>query len=127
MKEGVRSFINFTNDWKGRLQDTALYFRAAEPIPIAEIPERILRKTGKKVSAARLADDTAEAKEYVPKLPAPEKEAPSTKQIRFNKPTGQISEIGRALFSNGDEKPAVVGEACFDQVLREIRKSKKKA
>ena len=124
MKDGVRRFIDFTNNWKGRLPETAPQFKNAKPVPVADIPERVLKEKHTKVSPKRLAAETGEAKEFTPELPAPPKDT-SQKQIRFTKPSTEISEIGRALLSDAAAEPKDVGEACFNQVLREIRKKKK--
>jgi hypothetical protein len=126
MKDGLRRFIDFTNDWKGRLQETAPKFEGAKPVLAAEAAEKVLGEKQTKVSPQRLADPNAEAVEHTPKLPAPPKET-STKQIRFTKPSSEISEIGRALLSDSAAEPKAVGEACFDRVLRDLRRKPKKS
>ncbi|WP_020472346.1 ATP-binding protein [Zavarzinella formosa] len=126
MKDGVRPFIDFTNEWKGRLPDTAPQFKNAKPMPVADIPQKLLEEKHKKVPAGRLGDSGAEATERSSNLPAPPRDTGS-QQIRFTKSTAEISEVGRAILGDESAKPSDVGEECFNQVLRDIRaKAKKK-
>jgi hypothetical protein len=126
MKEGARKFVDFTNEWKGRLADTAPQFRQAKPVPIAEIPSSIPAAKYSRITAKRLAIDGAEAQEYKPQLPSPPRET-GTRQIRFTRPITEIVEIARSLLGDDKAEPKDVGEACFDRVLRDIRKPKKQS
>lgn len=125
MKDGVRRFIDFTNEWKGRLSETALQFKDTKPMPVADIPKKVLGGKHTKVSAKRLAVDNGEAKEFTPELSGPTKDS-SSRQIRFTRSASEISEIGRELLSDPAAEPKDVGEACFNKVLREIRNARKK-
>ena len=89
MKEGVKRFIQYTNDWKGRLQDAAPQFRDAQQVLAAEVAEAIPREEYTPVPKSRLADDSASAEEHKPALPAPPREE-TTRWIRFSKPVKDI-------------------------------------
>ena len=126
MKEGVRRFVDYTNNWKGRLNDTKPQFVNAKPVEATEIPKLIEAESFTKISSKKLADDESAAEEFKPTLAAPPKTS-TTKQIRFTKPISEIEEVAQSLFSDKSIAPNVVGEKCFDQALSNSRKAKRKS
>jgi hypothetical protein len=126
MKDGVKLFTEFTNNWKENWPEIVSYFRTAKPVPAAEVADRIPSKKYSRIPPARLADDSAEVEEFTPELPLPPGD-PATRIVRFSKPVLEIREIGGAILGDEGARPKDVGEACFDQVLRNIRKAKKKS
>ena len=127
MKDGVKRFIDFTNKWKGRLQETGPQFKNAKPVPAAEVPNAIpetsYSRVGKK---SRLAEDSASAEEHKPELPLPPRET-TTRKIVFTKTVDEIREVAEAVLDNKDAAPSAVGEECFDRTLASTRRTRKKA
>jgi Histidine kinase-, DNA gyrase B-, and HSP90-like ATPase len=125
MKDGVKRFIDYTNRWKGRLQDAAPQFRNARQVPAAEVAESISQQEYTRVGKSRLADDSSSAEEHKPELPSPPK-VEITRRISFTKPVEDIRRVAEELFGDKDVAPSGVGEECFNRILVSVRKSRKK-
>ena len=65
------------------------------------------------------------AKEFDPQkskaLPFPKDDVPSSRRIVFSKPLKDIQFLGEKLFDDKEIKPGIIGEECFDRVLKEMR------
>lgn len=122
MREGLRIFINHTNTWKNHPKsDQAVYWKSAKPMSINQAVETVSKRT-----ETHKRDGGVEynpVKKGV--LPTPETKMPSSKKIVFSRPLKEIQIVSRSLFDKEDEKPGIVGDKCFQEVLDDIMKKEK--
>ncbi|HEX5751045.1 MAG TPA: ATP-binding protein [Archangium sp.] len=122
MKEGMRVWIDYTNQWKNQAsseQQQARHWEDARPMPLRKAIEAVAqRKTAKK------SDD--EGVEFNPKknkvLPEPSNKMPSSRRVTFSKPAEEIRIVGKALLDDENARPGDVGEKCFDLALAKAKK-----
>ncbi|WP_321383617.1 ATP-binding protein [Rhizobium sp.] len=118
MKEGMRVWINYTNEWKNhpRSDQTPLWDEAR---PLA------LRATIETIAERPSAKKTTDYIEYNPKkqndIPRPPTQKPSSRRIVFSRPVEEIRIVSQSLFDSSDESPAIVGDKCFDLALQDAK------
>ncbi|GHC01669.1 ATP-binding protein [Thermomonas carbonis] len=112
--EGLRQFTSFTNKWKGMEEEAEKFFNEA-------VRKNVRTHASLASSHGSKIRGRADAKKYLANLPVPEVRNP-LRRISFAKKDDAIRELADFLFGNSDEKPAVVGEECFDRALQEARK-----
>lgn len=110
--EGLKIFIEFTNKWKGREQETTDLFRNSTKESALNFDIKNFEK------AVSVRGDDAKGKKFVPTLPMPSNKNPM-KRISFLKPTDQIRILGEALLDDANAKPSDIGSVCFDRALKE--------
>jgi hypothetical protein len=122
MKEGMRVWIDYTNQWKnqaGAEQQQTRHWEDARPMPLRLAIEAVAQR-----AATRKLDD--EGVEFNPKkskvLPEPPNKTPSSRRVTFSKPVEEIRLVGKALLDDENAKPGVVGEKAFDLALTKARK-----
>ncbi|MFO0867113.1 MAG: hypothetical protein U0744_21145 [Gemmataceae bacterium] len=120
MSEGVKRFIAFTNRWKGRVAETAPEFVGTIEVAASEVSGAIPEEDFIAINKSRLAEKSANAKEYMPDLPVPPREN-SARRICFSRPTEQVRAVANALFADEEAKPGDVGAECFDRFFATIR------
>jgi hypothetical protein len=125
MRVGTKKFTDYTNKWKSRTDDVRNQFHGTSATQAAEIAKTIPETSFKKVSAKKLATEDSEAFEFEPTLPQPPKAETDTRIIRYTRALPQIKVIAKGLLDDEDAKPSAVGEACFDDVLDRIKKSRR--
>jgi hypothetical protein len=114
MREGLKMFTNYTNQWKGRNEEERVHSKATESVPFSFIiEENNLKKRG--VNLVRKDGGFM----FRPDLPKP----PSDKDyaiIRFSRPKEDIKIVREFFYSDQsiEVKPSKVGEECFDYVLK---------
>ena len=107
MREGLKTFTDFTNKWKNPSTERDEMKSRAEaftPVQfITEIPDEQFAsfKGGRR---------------FKPKLPVPSETDP-TKQIRFSRKISEIKAVSQYLFEDPDIAPSKVGESCFVDTL----------
>lgn len=115
MREGLKTFTSYTNKWKeNRLEEKERIQKTKSVDPNAlfrEIPPE----------EWTLVRNRSHEKKYLPSLPtpAPQNGEVSKKNIRFSKPEKEIKIVAEYLFEDSDRDPSVVGNECFETVLRE--------
>jgi hypothetical protein len=109
--EGLKIFTDFTNRWKGMEKDTEDFFKSIEKRD-ANTEIRLAIDHG---SAVR---GKAQAKKYRPKLPLPESKNPR-RRVSFIRDAAEIDDVSKFLFGERGQKPAAVGNECFERVLKE--------
>jgi hypothetical protein len=119
MKEGMRMWINYTNNWKNHPRtDQTKFWVNAKALP--------LRKTVELVSQRPNAQRKDGTIEYNPQkqgvIPAPETIKPSSRRIVFSRPIEEIRAISKSFFDRDDERPGVIGDKCFEVVLNQVKK-----
>lgn len=122
MKEGMRVWIDYTNQWKnqaGAEQQQARHWEGARPMPLRMAIEAVAQR-----KATRKLDD--EGVEFNPKknkvLPEPPNKMPSSRRVIFSKPAEEIRLVGKALLDDENAKPGDVGEKAFDLALARAKK-----
>lgn len=115
MREGLKRFITYTNKWKGREGEAREQLSKAQPLEakkIEEISEKLKLTSVKRGSGGS---------QYGPPLPMP-KLKKETERISFTKKTVEVKKIAEYLFPGSDPTPALVGEECFNIILKEAEK-----
>ncbi|CAN7659288.1 ATP-binding protein [Bosea sp. LjRoot90] len=112
--EGLKTFTDFTNKWKGMEDETAAYF---EPAKRADVKTTISLAKAYGISV-RGVDG---AKKYIPKLPLPANKNPR-RRVSFVRDDQSIRQISKYLFDDSSQHPSIVGGECFDRVLAEATK-----
>lgn len=118
MREGLKKFTNYTNQWKGRSeQERQNYSRATKVSATA-----LLKGEYAKRFEARFNPTRNDGHLFNPDLPAPPIDR-KYETIRFTRAKEEVAKI-RSFFTEGDESidmsPSEVGENCFVDVLKRI-------
>lgn len=110
MIEAIRQFTTWTNDWKDRGKDEKLkLFQRAQSISLPAIRNAV-EQAYRGTSATR-------GKPIRPKLPKREPKNDIV-NIQFKRHQDDIDMVSEYLFEE-HHAARVVGEACFDRVLKE--------
>jgi hypothetical protein len=120
MKEGMRVWIDYTNQWKNHAsseREQTRHWEDARPMPLNMAIEAVAsRKAVKKTGD--------EGVEYNPKknkvLPEPPEKKPSSRRITFSKTAEEVRVVAKALFDDENARPGTVGEKCFDLALAKV-------
>lgn len=119
MKEGMRVWINYTNAWKNHPRsDQTEHWKSARLFPLREAAEMVFQR--EKGTNGKIITEYNPQKQKV--LPSPPTKKPSSRKIVFSRPIEDIRLISKSLFDSEDEKPGIVGDECFEQILQEVRK-----
>jgi len=119
MKEGMRIWISYTNQWKNHPRsDQSSHWETAKPMPLSKAIEA--------VASRKLAKKVGDVIEFNPQkakvLPEPEDKRPSSRRIVFSRPAEEIRLVSKLLFDDSDEKPGIVGDKCFEMQLTKAQK-----
>ena len=115
MKEGLRIFIDSTNIWKGETEESRKLLRADN---IKQLGLEALRIKAKSLlKPNRGGAGGMISKPILPKPDRPERPV----WIRFAKTREEVRKVAHYLLDDEDAKPAVVGESCFDQILKKTK------
>lgn len=111
-------FTNYTNQWKGRQQQERIYSKNAERVPYANL----FTDSAKDDLGVNLRKDRR-GNTYRPQLPQPENDR-QYRIIRYSKSVEDIKLLIGHLFGDteADISASVVGERCFDEILKEVKK-----
>lgn len=119
MKEGMRIWISYTNQWKNHPRaDQSSHWEDARPMPLSKAIEAVAsRKATKK---------TGDFIEFNPQkanvLPKPKDMTPSSRRIVFSRPIEEVRVVSKMLFDDPGEKPGIVGDKCFEMQLTKAKK-----
>lgn len=114
MREGMKLFTDYTNQWKGRTEETKEQFAAGRSLSLLEIKA--------KTSDLKFNSTTRSipgASQYKPPLPVPRRQTPRSRRISFTKEVDEVAIVADHLFSDAQAEPSAVGEKCFDILLQE--------
>ena len=119
MKEGMRIWISYTNQWKNHPRtDQSSHWETARPMSLSRAIEAVAtRKLTKKVGDA-IEFNPQKAKV----LPEPEDKKPSSRKLVFSRPAEEVRLVSKLLFDDPDEKPGIVGDKCFEMQLTNAKK-----
>lgn len=112
--EGLKTFTDFTNKWKGIEDSADRYFDAARRSDVK-------REIASAAVFGKSVRGLPGARKFVPSLPLPEKQT-ERRRISFLRDVDDIRSVSKFLFSDSTQHPSLVGGECFDRVLSEIKK-----
>lgn len=120
MKEGMRVWIDYTNQWKNHSsseQEQTRHWEDARPMPL----NMAIKAVASRKTAKRSGD---EGVEFNPKknkvLPEPPEKKPSYRRVTFSKTAEEIRVVAKALLDDENARPGTVGEKCFDLALAKV-------
>jgi hypothetical protein len=119
MKEGMRVWISYTNQWKNHPRaDQSNYWEDARALPLkAAIAAVVSRNT-----ARRTGDQVEFNPQKARVLPEPPGKTPSSRRIVFSRPVEEVRLVSKMLFDVDDEKPGIIGDKCFELTLTKAKK-----
>ena len=115
MREGMQIFTNYTNKWKGNPSESQGHIASGSPYTLDEIKKEA---ENLKLNPVRSG---LRGKQFKPKLPLPKPEPSSKRRISYSKDLDDIETVQNYLFGDEEVKPSLVGEECFDQILKEAK------
>jgi hypothetical protein len=117
MREGLKTFTSYTNKWKGNHVEEKQRAEKAQLVAPSELFAKIPHDKWTKVKNKTSKSE----RKYIPSLPVPEPQngEVSKKNIRFSRPVKEIKIVAEYLFEDSERDPSVVGNECFEKVLRE--------
>lgn len=119
MKEGMRIWISYTNQWKNHPRsDQSSYWRDAIPLSLSRAIEAVAKRDTLKKAEKFIEFNPQKAKV----LPEPKGMTPSSRRIVFSRPIEEVRLVSKMLFDIDDEKPGIVGDRCFELVLTKSKK-----
>ena len=116
MREGMRVFIDYTNKWKGRVEEAKKHIEGERAVSVDE-----LRTEAKKLAFSSTKRSVLKGEQYRPQLPLPKDLEPKKRRISFVKDAEDIEAVAEHLFGERSVDPSSVGERCFDLIIREAR------
>jgi hypothetical protein len=117
MREGMGIFIDYTNKWKGRVEEAKKHIEGERAIPFDEV-----KAEAGKLSFHSTTRTVPKGDQYKPELPLPKKLEPRKRRISFVKDVEDVECVAEYLFDDRDADPSSVGERCFDLILKEARR-----
>ena len=114
MREGMRIYIDYTNKWKGRVEESKKHIEGAKALPFDEVKEK-----AKTLQFSSTRKSVPKGDQYKPTLPAPRKLESRKRRISFVKNIEDVKCVAEHLFEDEDTAPSIVGEQCFDLILKE--------
>jgi len=114
MKEGMRIWITYTNQWKNHPRaDQSSFWDSAKPMALSKAIEVVSAR----IATKRIGDSVEFNPLKAKVLPTPPGNKPSSKKIVFSRPVEEIRLVSKMLFDDPDEKPGIVGDKCFEMQL----------
>ncbi|MCV2370024.1 ATP-binding protein [Roseateles oligotrophus] len=121
MKEGMRIWISYTNQWKNHPRaDQTSHWDSAKPMPLSRAIEVVSSRSATRMIAGAIEFNPLKAKV----LPVPEDKKPSSKKVVFSRPAEEIRLVSKMLFDDPGEKAGIVGEKCFEMQLTKAQSLK---
>jgi hypothetical protein len=119
MKEGMRIWISYTNQWKNHPRgDQSSYWEDARPMTLSKAIEVVASRTMTKRTDGQVEYNPQKTKV----LPEPKDKTPSSRRIVFSRPLEEVRLVSKTLFDDFDEKPGIVGDRCFELQLTKAKK-----
>ncbi len=119
MKEGMRIWITYTNQWKNHPRaDQSSHWESAKPMQLSRAIEVVSTRSATRAVAGAIEYNPHKAKV----LPEPEDKKPSSRKIVFSRPVEDVRLVSKMLFDDPDVKSGIVGEMCFEMQLTKAKK-----
>lgn len=113
MRDGLKKFTSFTNDWKKREDETSEAFQNLQTQRSISVPRTVKPE---KFTEIRKRSGKMKGNYYSPNLPKPEDKR-TTKRISFTAEESDISIVAEYYFGTSDVQRNEVGEHCFNEAL----------
>lgn len=118
MKEGMRIWISYTNQWKNHPRsDQSSPWEDARPLSLSKAIAAVASRATAKRSDGHIEFNPQKTKV----LPEPAGKTPSSRRIVFSRPAEEVRLVSKALFDTDDERPGIVGEKCFELALTKAK------
>lgn len=117
MREGMQIFTQYTNQWKGRADESKKHISQGERLSFEEIKER-----SQSLAFNTTKQSAIPGQQYKPALPKPKKLISQERRISFVKHIDEVQLVADYLFQDENTDPSMVGEKCFDLILKEARR-----
>lgn len=115
MRDGMKLFTNFTNQWKGKGNESQQYMVSGKQYDLDQLKTESKKLRFNPVTSGLKGD------QFKPKLPKPKPEPSTKKRISYSKNLEDIEIVQSYLFDENQITPSKVGEECFDTILREAQ------
>ena len=112
MREGLKIFTNYTNDWKSHGQEAKNHLKNTPRLSLSQTKE-----ASKSLKFTEVRSGL-KGKQYKPKLPQPSAKVSSIR-VSFTREREDVEQVSRFLFGEEGIKPSEIGNAAFDRVLSE--------
>ncbi|KYF96093.1 hypothetical protein BE20_43205 [Sorangium cellulosum] len=123
MKEGMRVWISYTNQWKNHpREDQSSHWADARPMSLSKAIEAVASRVTQKKTSDVLEFDPRK----VHVLPEPKGSTPSSRRIVFSRPLEEVRLVSKMLFDDATEKPGIVGDKCFEMQLVKAKTSERR-
>jgi hypothetical protein len=117
MREGLKHFTNFTNQWKEHGGERKVVLQAATSVDPFSVASLVKPTEWSSVRKGLLG------RKFVPRLPTPRATVtPSGVTIRFVRPSKNVEVVADLLFNDRSVEPSRVGEVLFDQAFARASK-----
>ena len=117
MREGMQIFTQYTNQWKGRADESKKQIAQGERFSFEEIKEK-----AQSLPLNTTKQSAIPGQQYKPILPKPKKPISQERRISFVKHINDVQLVANYLFGDENTDPSEVGEKCFDLILKEASK-----
>ncbi len=117
MREGMLIFTDYTNRWKGRAEESKKHIEAGKPLSLEEIKAK-----AKALPLSATKRSFPHGEQYKPALPLPTRLEARKRRISFVKDVDEVKTVAEYLFQDEATDSSLVGERCFDLILREAAK-----
>ena len=119
MREGLRVWINYTNQWKNNPRsDQTQYWESSVPLTINKAIAVVEKRDVTQKKGGGIEYNPVKKKV----LPVPKTKKPSSKRLVFSRPLEEIKTVSSFLFDRDDESPSVVADKSFEFVLTKANK-----
>lgn len=125
MCEGLKLFINFTNNWKGTANSDTQFFSSALDVSFDQLVKKDYEEKSSGLNDTELEmqsqikmtstrDGGSQFKPSLPKKP----DSSSIKYVRYPVKVEECQKVSNYLFDDEEERvPSVVGEECYKRYL----------
>lgn len=117
MREGMLLFVDYTNKWKGRAEESKKHIEAGEALLLSE-----LKDATSSLNMTTTRQTVPKGQQYKPPLPKPETFSARKRRISYVKDLKEVQQVGEYLFDDPESDPSKVGAECFDLILRKANK-----
>lgn len=114
MREGMKQFTNYTNQWKKRPKERRNREQANDNVTKV-LPSEVVKSAAFTFSKVRKPVGGEVSR---PSLPTPA--IYTDKWIRFSRPESEIKQLSEEFFGTPDAPASEVGEECFARALKEL-------
>lgn len=116
MREGMRIFTNYTNQWKGREEEVRVLVQRGKKLSFGNIKDE-----AKSLSFHRTRTSFPPGDQYQPKLLLPLKPQATNRRVSYTREIDKIKTVAE-YYGNPDMAPSAVGEKCFDTIYEEAKR-----